>query len=120
MRIISVGALPQRAVDAHGSKGFRVGGLGLTAESHLIAVALRPGGVIGRHPAAARQLLVLLSGDATVSGGDGSPVGLDPGQAAVWERGELHETRTEHGLTALVLEGEIDIADPARTPLPDA
>ena len=113
MRIVPVAALPHRSVDAHGSRGFRVGGLGLTAEAHLVSVSLRPGGVIGRHPAAGRQLLVLLAGDAEVSGGDGAAVALEPGQAALWEPGESHETRTEHGLTALVLEGDIDVVDPA-------
>ena len=114
MRIVSVSALPHRHVDAHGSRGFRVGGLALTAEAHLVAVSLRPGGVIGRHPAAGRQLFLLVSGDAVASGEDGSPVQLSTGQAAVWEPGEQHEVRTEHGLTALVVEGELDVADPSR------
>ena len=28
------------------------------------------------------------------------------GQAVFWEKGELHETSTEHGLTAIVMEAE--------------
>ena len=55
----------------------------------------------------------MLTGDAVVSGGsDGSdgPVTIGPGQAAVWEPYEPHETRTTEGLTALVLEGELDLA----------
>ena len=69
--------------------------------------------MIGRHPAAGRQLLVVLEGDATVSGGsegDGDPVAIGPGQAAVWEPYEPHETRTTGGLTALVVEGELELA----------
>ena len=69
----------------------------------------RPRGVIGRHPAAGRQLLAVVSGDATVSGHDGVAVEIGPGQAAVWEPNEPHETRSEHGLTALVVEGDLDI-----------
>ncbi|MFA6299381.1 MAG: hypothetical protein WC642_09445, partial [Nocardioides sp.] len=73
MRILELAARPGRRIDAHGSRGFSVSALGLTADAHLVAVTLAPGGVIGRHPAAARQMLVVLTGDATVSGGsDGS------------------------------------------------
>ena len=46
---------------------------------------------------------------ATVSGHDGVAVEIGPGQAAVWEPNEPHETRSEHGLTALVVEGDLDI-----------
>ena len=110
MRVLTLGARPGRPVDSHGSRGFDVSAFGLTAEAHLVTVRLRAGGVIGRHPAAARQLLVVLSGDAVVSGAHGDPVVLGPGQAAVWEPNEPHETRSETGLVALVVEGDVDIA----------
>lgn len=110
MRVLTLGATPGRPVDANGSRGFDVSAFGITAEAHLVTVRLRPGGVIGRHPAAGRQLLVVLTGDAVVSGSSGDPVVLEPGQAAVWEPNELHETRSETGLVALVVEGDVDVA----------
>lgn len=109
MRVISLDAVPRRTVDAHGSSGFTLGALGLTTDAHLVVVSLRAGGVIGRHPAAGRQVLVVVSGDALVSGSSGDPVSLGPGEAAVWEPNELHETRSETGLTALVVEGDLEI-----------
>lgn len=109
MRVLTLGSVPRRTVDAHGSTGFTVGGLGLTADAHLVVVALRPGGVIGAHPAAGRQVLVVVEGDARVTGGDGTSADLGPGQAAVWEPGERHETRSGGGLTALVVEGDVEI-----------
>lgn len=118
MQILDLAALRGRPIDAHGSRGFSVSALGLTADAHLVAVALAAGGVIGRHPAPARQMLVVLTGDATVTGGPGStagsgePVPLGPGQAAVWEPYEPHETRTTDGLTALVVEGDIEFGTP--------
>lgn len=115
MRILELAARPGRRIDAHGSRGFSVSALGLTADAHLVAVTLAPGGVIGRHPAAARQMLVVLTGDATVSGGSdgsGDSVEVRPGQAAVWEPHEPHETRTTGGLTALVIEGDIEFGTP--------
>jgi quercetin dioxygenase-like cupin family protein len=110
VRILSLHGLPGRPNDAHGSKGLTVGAFGLTADAHLVAVRLKPGGVIGRHPAAGRQLLVVLEGDAKVSGVGGEPVDIGPGQAAVWEPYEAHETSSETGLVAMVIEGDLDIS----------
>ena len=110
MRILDLSSVSGRPVTAHGSRGFSVAALGLSADAHLVAVRLDPGGVVGRHPAVGRQVLAVLTGDAVVSGGSGEPVTIGPGQAAVWEPYEPHETRTSEGLTALVLEGELDLA----------
>lgn len=112
MRVLDLTALPHRPIDGHGSSGFSVGAFGLSADAHLVSVALAPGGVIGRHPAAARQLLVVLDGQAEVSGADGAPRRLSAGQAAVWEPGESHETRSATGLSALIIEGDLDIGAP--------
>lgn len=112
MRIIRLAGLPRQPVDNHGSRRFSVSALGLTAEAHLVLIDVGPGGVIGRHPAVATQLLVVLDGDAVVSGAEGDPVEMGPGQAAVWERGEAHETRTVTGLRGLVLEGDLDLREP--------
>lgn len=112
MRILDLSSAPRRPVEAHGSVGFSIAAIGITAETHLVAVSLRPGGVIGRHPAAGRQLLVVLTGDAVVSGSDGEAVAIGPGQAAVWEPGEPHETRSVTGVSALVVEGDLDLGAP--------
>jgi hypothetical protein len=56
-----------------------------------------------------RQILLLLEGDASVSGAGGQPsVELVYGRAATWEPGESHETRSRTGMTALVIEGDFD------------
>lgn len=112
MRIVRFEDVPRRRIEAHGSTGFDLGALGITADAALVVVRLAPGGRIGRHPAAGRQLLVLLTGDARVAGHDDAPVDLAPGEAAVWEPGEPHETRSVRGLTALVIEGDLDLATP--------
>jgi hypothetical protein len=51
------------------------------------------------------QVLAVVAGSGTVSGSDGVAHPVEPGVAAVWERGEEHDTRTETGLTAVVVEG---------------
>ena len=112
MRVLSLAALPHRPIEAHGSKSFSVGAFGICADAHLVAVTLAPGGVIGRHPAGGRQLLVVLSGQAQVAGHDGTVRTISPGEAAVWEPGEPHETRSPSGLVAMIVEGDLDIGAP--------
>ena len=43
MRILDLSGAAGRPISAHGSKGFSVGALGLTADAHLVAVTLAPG-----------------------------------------------------------------------------
>jgi len=112
VRVLDLADLPHRPIEAHGSRGFSVGAFGISADAHLIAVSLVPGGAIGRHPAAGRQLLVVLSGEAEVSGAEGAVRRLGPGQAAVWEPGELHETRSPTGMSGMIVEGDLDIGAP--------
>ncbi len=112
MRVLDLADLPHRPIEAHGSRGFSVGAFGLGADTHLVAVTLAPGGVIGRHPAVGRQLLVVLAGDAEVAGAEGTVRILAAGQAAVWEPGEQHETRSRGGLSAMIVEGDLDIGAP--------
>ena len=112
MRVLDLSDLPHRPIEGHGSRGFSVGAFGISADAHLVAVSLAAGGVIGRHPADGRQLLVVLTGEAEVAGAEGTVRRLAPGQAAVWEPGELHETRSPGGMTAMIIEGDLDIGAP--------
>lgn len=112
MRVLDLADLPHRPIDAHGSRGFAVGAFGISADAHLIAVSLAPGGTIGRHPAAGRQLLLVLSGEAEVAGAEGDVRHLTAGQAAVWEPGEMHETRSPRGMSGMIVEGDLDIGAP--------
>lgn len=109
MRVFRLDQIPHRPVEANSSTGFAVGALGITAEAHLVVVRLAPGGVIGQHPAVGRQILLVVDGDATVTGADDAPRALGPGEAAVWEPGEPHTTTTEHGLLGFVVEGDLDL-----------
>jgi mannose-6-phosphate isomerase-like protein (cupin superfamily) len=112
VRILPLAELPHRPIEAHGSKGFSVGAFGICADAHLIAVTLAPGGVIGPHPAVGRQLLVVLTGEAQVAGREGAVRTIGVGEAAVWEPGETHETRSPTGLVAVIVEGDLDIGAP--------
>ena len=109
MRVLQLDALPGHPISQFDSHDFTVAPVASGGETHVVTVRLGARGVIGRHPAVGRQILVVLEGQAVVSGDDGETAVLNPGQAAVWEPGEHHETRTHHGVLALIVEGALTI-----------
>lgn len=110
MRILNALSLPGRSVTRFGSEGFTAGTVARGDSLQIGVLRLDAGGCIGRHPAVERQILLLLEGDASVSGDFDHPsVELGPGQAATWEPNESHETRSRTGMTALVIEGYFEI-----------
>jgi quercetin dioxygenase-like cupin family protein len=80
----------------------------LTPDTRVQAAIFRlaPHGRIARHPATVPQILAVLEGAGSVSGADGEPQPIAAGEAVFWSAGEMHETRTDKGMTALVLEAE--------------
>ena len=89
---------------APGSVSARVRLLGV--EAHVVLIEIAPGGVVGRHPAAAPQLFVAVRGSGWVSSGDGAREPIEAGDAVAWERGEEHESGSDGGMTAIVVEAE--------------
>lgn len=67
---------------------------------------LVPGGAIRRHPASTHQIIAVLAGSGEVSGDDGAFIKVEEGNGVFFSTGEEHETRTEEGMTALILEGD--------------
>jgi quercetin dioxygenase-like cupin family protein len=106
MELYRFDAAVGRPISAHGSRFLQVP---LTSPEGGVRAAcfhLPPGGVIGRHEAATYQLLCVVTGEGWVSGPDGNRIPIAVGRAAFWGRGEEHETGTDTGLTAIVLEGQ--------------
>ena len=99
------------AIAAYGSRGVTLSplteALARGAAVQAACFRLDPGGVIGRHPATVPQILAVVEGTGWVSGPDGVEHEIGPGDAAFWDTGEEHETRTESGLTAIVIEGAV-------------
>jgi quercetin dioxygenase-like cupin family protein len=78
-------------------------------EGSVIQVAIfriAPGGRLRRHPATFPQILAALEGAGEVSGADCVDEAIEAGEAVFWHQGEEHETKSEAGLTALIIEGE--------------
>jgi quercetin dioxygenase-like cupin family protein len=107
MRLVRFAAEDARPIADHGSTGFSISPLATSPGASFQAIVrLEPGGRIGRHPAVVRQLLAVVAGNGLVSGSDGVEHEVAIGEAAVWEPGEEHETRTDSGLTAVVIEAD--------------
>lgn len=107
MRIIDTGPATAQSIDDYGSVGFSLAPFAQGDNTFVGTVRLEAGGSIGRHPAVRRQLLAVIAGRAIVSGADGVETEIGVGWGAVWEAGESHATRTADGMTAIIVEGDI-------------
>jgi quercetin dioxygenase-like cupin family protein len=104
MQILDVSSQAGFSEERFDSQRFTVTPL-LRRAAFVAVFHLAAGGCVGRHPSVGHQVLVVVEGRGTVSGSDGVEQTIYAGQAAVWGPGELHETRTSEGLTAVVSEG---------------
>ena len=75
-------------------------------KTHIGCVYLGPQGVIGFHQSTCPQLLLIVNGEGDVRGEEAEFTAVCAGQAVFWELGEWHETRSESGLTAIIIEGD--------------
>ena len=77
----------------------------LDDEAVINCVYVRPNGKIGNHQAATQQLFLLVEGHAWVSSESGEKLTIQEGHAVFWEKGEWHESGSETGMTAVIIEG---------------
>lgn len=77
-----------------------------THATHIGFMHLEQNGIIGYHQATMPQLLLVVSGEGLVRGESDEYFKVEPGTAIFWKKGEWHETKTEAGLTAVVIENE--------------
>jgi len=107
VRLIRFDATAGRRIDRYESE-FTLSPLTAPGERFKAACFhLPPGGVVGFHEATVPQLFCVVSGSGWVTGADQQRVHVAPFEAAFWEAGEWHESGTDEGMTAVVLEGEL-------------
>lgn len=86
---------------------FVMSRIAITNQRALIGcMFLEKDGVIGYHEATVPQLLLVIQGEGWVRSGENEKVYVTAGDAVFWEMGEGHETTTETGITAFVIESE--------------
>ena len=90
----------------YGSTGAHVSFLARAAGARVVRIELDPGGCLAMHPAGNPQLFVVVDGDGTVATADTPPEAVAAGTVVWWGAGERHETRSERGLVALVVEAD--------------
>jgi quercetin dioxygenase-like cupin family protein len=113
MEIVRFDEAVSMPISQFGSQ-FKIGPLtGADSRVRVQVMHLPPGGSIGTHPAGAKQLLAVVAGAGWVAGDDGVRRPLGPGRAAVWSLGEVHQTGTDVGLTAICVEGEFEVSAPS-------
>lgn len=96
----------EHEVAGDGSRGLHATRIAQLADrARATCLAVEPGGLIGTHPAAAHQVLLIVAGAGWVAGEDGVRVPVAAGDAAYWAPGESHTTGSDQGLTAVALEG---------------
>lgn len=96
-----------RNIEVYGSRQATLSPIGqLDGKITVVCFYLQAGGVIGYHRAAMSQLFLVVQGEGQVRGAEEQSVTIQAGQAAFWQAGEGHETTTENGLVAIVMEGE--------------
>src|SRR6186997_2230276 len=73
-------------------------------EFRVHIAGIEAGGTIGAHPAQTWQLFVVVIGTCRVSADGAEPVVVQPGQAALWEPGEVHQSWANSDLMALIIQ----------------
>jgi quercetin dioxygenase-like cupin family protein len=73
---------------------------------HIGGMNIAAGGVVGYHQATTRQLFVVVQGEGWVRGEEAAHTPIGVGRAAYWEAGEWHESGSEGGMVAIVIEGD--------------
>jgi quercetin dioxygenase-like cupin family protein len=74
--------------------------------AHIGCMHLEENGAIGYHQAVIPQLLLIVNGEGFVRGDSDKFIKVHSGEAVFWEKNEWHETKTDTGLTAIVIESE--------------
>ncbi|MDX8044514.1 cupin [Gracilibacillus sp. S3-1-1] len=74
--------------------------------TQIACIHLEQNGLIGYHQAVVPQLFIVISGNGWVRGKSDEFVAIRPGEVVLWRENEWHETKTDKGLIAIVIEGE--------------
>ena len=79
--------------------------LNLDGKAAVNAVYIRPNESLSHRQAATQQLFLLVEGQGWIESESDKKHAIQAGQAVFWENNEGHETGTETGMTAVIIEG---------------
>ena len=106
-----------KSIEAYNSSGFIIARIAHLFDNAIVNFAyLEVHGVIGYHQATIPQLFLVVQGEGWVRGESDKRVFIKTGEAAYWEKGEWHESGTETGMTAIIIESvKFDLSKPMST-----
>ena len=106
MKIIQMDEIEGKYITQYNSKFIMRKMLMTEKPSHVGIMHLDQGGIVGYHDATVPQILLIIEGKGWVRTGAENKVRVVAGDVIAWEKGEGHETSTDIGLKAIVIESE--------------
>ena len=98
---------PTREITRFDSNGATIGGVARAGGPVRVSLLqLAAGGLVGAHPAACPQLFLVVAGSGWARSGDEPLSPLAAGEAALWDVDEVHESGSDSGLTAVIVEAD--------------
>jgi len=95
------------SIDRFESSGFVISKIVRVLDEATVNCAyLAPNGVIGFHQTTTDQLFVAVQGEGWVRGAEPERTPIKAGQIAYWQKDEWHESGTDTGLIAILIEGD--------------
>lgn len=106
MKLYRFDAVVGETIDLFGSSGFILSKIVRLFEGAIVNCAhLAPQGVIGIHQTTTDQLFLVVQGKGWVRGAEPARTAITAGLAAYWVKDEWHESGTDTGMTAILIEG---------------
>ncbi len=75
-------------------------------ENHVYALFFDANSQIGAHPTGFCQLFIVVSGSGWVAGADGERITIEAGEAAFFEKGEIHSKGSSTGMQVIMVQSE--------------
>jgi quercetin dioxygenase-like cupin family protein len=115
MKIFTFDERVSREITSYGSVGLQFSRIARLAHPVSISyMQISPHGVIGYHQATTPQLFLVVQGQGWVRGDSEDRLPIERGNAAYWDAGEWHETGTDSGMSAVVIEVEDQAFNPGK------
>jgi quercetin dioxygenase-like cupin family protein len=105
MEAVDFSDAASRPVTAYGSTGAHWSAIAQSSgEAHVGRMRLEPGGLLGMHPTTVDQLFLVVAGEGWTRRDGRERIQLGPGHGVLWRAGERHESGTDTGMTAMVVQ----------------
>jgi quercetin dioxygenase-like cupin family protein len=95
-----------KSIEEHGSTAATISDIiSLQEPASVKCIHIEANGLVGSHPAVNPQLFLVVEGEGYLRGEGAIRTPIQAGQAVHWDKGEWHETSSENGMLAIVIEG---------------